>query len=220
MLLAPRMFARSHDPLSLARFGRNRLFRGYFAAIVFALAELPLAALLNLRPWVEAVPVLGAIELINEVPSFKYVFGTLLAWLTAAFLVAPVAAWLNSSARANGLLLLFSLPAARGDRRNPDMSRMESAPSCPSIYTRQFHVPCLHCRGWFLSRRTVAVQIPPTLRQCNLTFRSSRRAPGYALRARLTSYVGRHNSLRVTPEGSYANRRRLPLWPCHFHRSH
>ena len=113
MLLAPRMFARSHDPLSLARFGRNRLFRGYFAAIVFALAELPLAALLNLRPWVEAVPVLGAIELINEVPSFKYVFGTLLAWFTAAFLVAPVAAWLNSSARANGLLLLLAcLPLA------------------------------------------------------------------------------------------------------------
>ena len=113
VLLVPRIVARNRDPLSMRRFGSARLILGYAVAIAAALATLALAAPLHLRPWIEATPVRTARELAAASPVAKYLLAAMIAWLFAAYLVAPVAAWLGSFHRSNGLLVAaLCLPVA------------------------------------------------------------------------------------------------------------
>jgi hypothetical protein len=113
VLLAPRALARRRDPLAMRRFGNSRLLVGYATAVGVALATLALADPLQLRSWIEALPIRSARELAMSSSSLRYVLAALVAWLLAAYLVAPVAAWLASYERANGILLAAAcLPAA------------------------------------------------------------------------------------------------------------
>lgn len=107
VILLPRVVARNRDPLAMARFGRNRLTAGYFLTVVISLALLPLAEVLNVRPWIDAIPSRMAVQLIHSNPLYASLIGSLIAWLVAAYLIAPSAAWLTSRGLANGLLLLL-----------------------------------------------------------------------------------------------------------------
>ena len=57
--------------------------------MALSLAAIPLAGLLEVHSWVNAVPVRGAQDLISIAPTYECVFGELLAWLLAACLAAP-----------------------------------------------------------------------------------------------------------------------------------
>jgi hypothetical protein len=107
VILLPRVIARNRDPFAMVRLERKRLMAGYLLAVVVSLALLPLADMLTLRPWIDATPSRMAVQLIHASPLYGYLLGGLVAWLVAAYLVAPAAAWLNSRGLANGLLLLL-----------------------------------------------------------------------------------------------------------------
>jgi hypothetical protein len=109
VVLTPRVAVRLSDPEAFFRLGRRRLLFGYSGAVVCALACLPAASALNIRSWVEAVPVHMAQDLMLASPVMAYALAALVAWFLAAFLVAPVAAWLLSVRLANGFLLLAAV---------------------------------------------------------------------------------------------------------------
>lgn len=89
------------------------MLAGYAVAIGVALAALAIAGPLQLRPWIEAIPVRSVLELVAVSSVAKYLLGAMVAWLVVAYLVAPVAAWLGAYDRANGLLVTaICLPAS------------------------------------------------------------------------------------------------------------
>ena len=106
VLLAPRIVLRQRDPRGMQTFGARRLLAGYIGAVALALLTVFIADSLGLRAWTEATPIRSAVELMAVSPVSKYILGGLLAWGAAAFLVAPIAAWLATFSLANGLLVI------------------------------------------------------------------------------------------------------------------
>jgi hypothetical protein len=87
--LAPRVAVRLRDPEAFFRLGRRRLRLGYSGAVAGALACLPAASVLNIRSWVEAVPVQLAQDLMLASPAMAYVLAALVAWFIAALFSLP-----------------------------------------------------------------------------------------------------------------------------------
>jgi hypothetical protein len=94
VLLLPRLALRLREPAGLRIIGSRRLFTGYIGAVFVALVAALLAEPLHVRPWTEAIPVRSANELMAVSAGAKYTFAALLAWLVAADLASPIAAWL------------------------------------------------------------------------------------------------------------------------------
>lgn len=107
ILVLPRLILRISYPGAFVNFGSRRLLAGYIGAVIAALAILEVASTMQLRPWVHALPLFGLLELTRASTVYTYVFAALAGWLLGAFVVAPIAAWLNEQGRANGLLLLL-----------------------------------------------------------------------------------------------------------------
>ena len=112
-ILVPRLLLRSRDPAGLARFGSKRLFFGYAGAIVAALSAVLISEPLGVRSWAEAMPVRSAVELMAASATARFLLAASVAWLFAAYVVAPLTAWLGTYSLANGLLVLAAcLPVA------------------------------------------------------------------------------------------------------------
>jgi flagellar biosynthesis protein FliR len=97
---------RYQDPNAFRRLGRARSIIGYCAAVTAPLLLLYLANLLHLRPWIEAIPIHSARELVQISPVAKYLMAAMVSWLVAVYVVAPVYALLAIYGRLNGWLLV------------------------------------------------------------------------------------------------------------------
>lgn len=112
-LILPRFLLRLRHPAGVRILGARRLMVGYLGAVVLAVACVAVAPSLGVRGWVESVPLRSAVELMASSWVMTYVLAALVALLVAAYLVAPLSAWLITCSRASGLwLAAASLPAA------------------------------------------------------------------------------------------------------------
>lgn len=109
LLFLPRVLLRLKEPMGLRVIGIRRLFSGYAIAVLLALGCLAVSEPLGVRPWSQAIPVRSATDLMAVSLLWAYVLPALVAWVFVAYLVAPIAGWLVSISRANGLLLLLAV---------------------------------------------------------------------------------------------------------------
>lgn len=106
VLLLPRLSLRVSYPTALAALGGRRRWAGYFVGVAAANFSLIGAHLAGVRPWIEAVPIGGALLLSRVSLEYTFFVGSLVGWAVAACFSSPVAAWLGAKGRAHGMLLL------------------------------------------------------------------------------------------------------------------